>query len=65
MLQHIYPVVVNLLEVFVDSIVARQHDERREHQVEEDQRQHVGDIVPVTDVNTTKNSCKNTDSPLH
>lgn len=41
------PVVVDLLEVFVDGVIARHHGDGREGQVEHHQGQHVGHIVPA------------------
>lgn len=43
----IYPVVMDLLEVFVDGIITRQHGDGWEEQVEQHQREHVGHIVPA------------------
>lgn len=40
-------VVVDLLEVFVDGVVTRQHGDGREGQVEHHQGQHVGHVVPA------------------
>lgn len=42
-----YPVMMDLLEVFVDGVVAWHHGNSRERQVEHHQGQHVGHIVPV------------------
>lgn len=41
-----YPVLMDLLEVFVDGIVARPHGDSWEGQVEQHQCQHVGHVVP-------------------
>lgn len=41
------PVVVDLLEVFVDGVVTRQHGDGWEGQVEHHQGQHVGNVVPA------------------
>lgn len=42
-----YPVLMDLLEVFVDGIVTGEHGDSREYQVKQHQSQHVGHIVPV------------------
>lgn len=41
-----YPVFMDLLEVFVDGIVARPHGDSWEGQVEQHQSEHVGHVVP-------------------
>lgn len=46
MSQKMYPVFMDLLEVFVDGIVARPHGEGWEGQVEQHQSEHVGHVVP-------------------
>lgn len=43
----IYPVVMDLLEVFVDGIITRQHGEGWEEQVEQHQSEHVGHVIPA------------------
>lgn len=41
------PVVVDLLEVFVDGVITRQHGDGWKGQVEHHQGQHVGHVVPA------------------
>lgn len=67
--RHTYPVVVDLLEVFVGGVVTRQHGGSWEHQVEQHQSQHVGYIVPVEKITwkiiwKTVNICQNSPKSL-